>query len=108
MNPGAKFATEIETQTSPLASFLLTFLLPMAIFIGLGQYLSRRMMQQLGGKNALQFPGMGKSSAKVYVQSTDASTLTMWPARTRPREPAEIVDYLHNPQKYTEARCRHA
>ena len=54
---------------SPIMSFLLTGVLPMVIFILLGQYMSRKLLEQAGGKNAMSF-GMGKSNAKVYVQST--------------------------------------
>lgn len=66
---GAKFSKEIDQQLSPVASFLLTGVLPLIIFIALGQYLSRKMMNQMGGKNSMAF-GMGKSNAKVYVPST--------------------------------------
>lgn len=55
---------------SPLLSFLLTFILPMVIFIGIGQYMRKKMMEQMGGKNSMAF-GMGNGSAKVYVQSTE-------------------------------------
>src|SRR5699024_12114900 len=57
-------------QTCALPIFLLTFVLPMVIFIGLGQYMSKKILQQMGGKNSMSF-GMGKSNAKVYVQSTE-------------------------------------
>lgn len=67
---GAKFSKEIDQQISPLASFLLTGILPLVIFIALGQYMGRKMINQAGGKNSMAF-GMGKSNAKVYVPSTD-------------------------------------
>ena len=63
---GAKFSSEIVQQMSPLMSFLLTWVLPLAIFIGLGQLLSRQMMKKMGGSNSMMF-NMGKSNAKVYV-----------------------------------------
>ena len=66
---GAKFSKDIETTTSPLVSFLLTFVLPLIIFIGLGQYMGKKLMEQAGGKNSMAF-GFGKSNAKVYVPST--------------------------------------
>ena len=100
---GAQFAKDIEQPTSPIISFLTTFVLPMVIFIALGQYLSRKMMQQMGGKNSMQFPGMGKSNAKVYVQSTEGIHFSDVAGEDEAKESlAEIVDYLHNPQKYTE------
>ena len=67
---GAKFSKEIDQQISPLASFLLTGILPLVIFIALGQYMGRKMMNQAGGKNSMAFR-MGKSNAKVYVPSTE-------------------------------------
>ncbi len=101
---GATFATEIETPTSPLLNFFMTVILPILIFVALGQYMSRKMMQSLGGKNAMQFPGMGKSNAKVYVESTDGIHFSDVAGEDEAKESlAEIVDYLHNPKKYTEA-----
>ena len=99
---GAVFTKNIEDTTSPLLSFVLTFLLPLAIFIGIGRYMSKKMMEQLGGKNAMSF-GMGKSSAKVYVQSSDGIRFSDVAGEDEAKENlAEIVDYLHNPDKYTE------
>ena len=66
---GAEFARVIDEPISPFWSFVLTFVLPILIFVGLGQYMSRKLMEQAGGKNALSF-GMGNSSARVYVEST--------------------------------------
>ena len=66
---GATFDS-VSDQGSPILSFLLSFVLPLAIFIGLGQYMSKKMMEQMGGKNSMSF-GMGKSNARVYVQSSD-------------------------------------
>lgn len=66
---GAKFTKEVEQAGSPLLNIFLTVILPLLIFIGLGQYMSRKLIEQAGGKDALGF-GMGKSNAKVYVQST--------------------------------------
>ena len=67
---GATFSKDIEQTMSPIMSFLLTFILPMVIFIVLGQYLGRKLLEQAGGKNSMAF-GMGKSNARVYVQSTE-------------------------------------
>lgn len=99
---GAKFGANIEQTMSPVLSFLLTFVLPMVIFIGLGQYMSRKLMQQMGGKNSMSF-GMGKSNAKVYVQSTEGIHFDDVAGEDEAKESlAEIVDYLHNPKKYTD------
>lgn len=99
---GAIFSKNIEKKTSPILSFFLSFVLPLAVFIGLGQYLSKKMIQQMGGKNAMSF-GMGKSNAKVYVQSTDGIHFSDVAGEDEAKENlAEIVDYLHNPTKYTD------
>ena len=99
---GAVFAKDIERTMSPVLSFLLTFVLPMVIFIGLGQYMSKKILQQMGGKNSMSF-GMGKSSAKVYVQSTEGIRFDDVAGEDEAKESlAEIVDYLHNPKKYTD------
>lgn len=84
-NAGATFAKEIEKTTSPLVSFLVTGILPLVIFIVLGQYMSRKLMQQMGGgKNSMAF-GMGKSNAKIYVQSTEGIHFRMLRERMRRR-----------------------
>ena len=102
-NCGAKFDRVIEEPTSPLLSFLLTFILPILIFVGLGQYMSRKMMEQAGGRNSLSF-GMGKSSAKVYVQSTKGIRFDDVAGEDEAKESLqEIVDYLHDPGKYSQA-----
>ena len=99
---GAVFARDIEQTISPVLSFLLTFVLPMAIFIGLGQYMSKKLVQQMGGKNSMSF-GMGKSNAKVYVQSTEGIRFDDVAGEDEAKESlAEIVDYLHNPKKYSD------
>ncbi len=77
-------------------------ILPMVIFIGLGQYMSKKMMEQMGGKNSMAF-GMGNSNAKVYVQSTQGIHFNNVAGEDEAKESlAEIVDYLHNPKKYTD------
>ena len=99
---GATFAKNIDQQTSPLLSFLVTGLLPLVIFIILGNYMSKKLMEQVGGKNAMSF-GMGKSNAKVYVQSTEGIHFSDVAGEDEAKENlAEIVDYLHNPDKYTD------
>ncbi len=100
---GAKFGKVIQKETSPLMSFLLTVVLPIVIFIALGQYMSKKLMEQAGGKNSMAF-GMGKSNARVYVQSTQGIHFSDVAGEDEAKESlAEIVDYLHNPHKYTDA-----
>lgn len=100
---GAQFGRVVEKPVSPIWSFLLTFVLPLVIFVGLGQYMSKKLMEQAGGKNAMSF-GMGKSNAKMYVQSTKGIKFSDVAGEDEAKESlAEIVDYLHNPKKYTEA-----
>ena len=99
---GAKFSKDIETTTSPLVSFLLTFVLPLIIFIGLGQYMGKKLMEQAGGKNSMAF-GFGKSNAKFYVPSTQGIHFSDVAGEDEAKESlSEIVDYLHNPKKYSD------
>ena len=99
---GAKFSKDIETTTSPIVSFLLTFVLPLLIFIGLGQYMAKKLMEQAGGKDSLAF-GFGKSNAKIYVPSTQGIHFSDVAGEDEAKESlAEIVDYLHNPKKYSD------
>ena len=98
---GAKFEQEIQQTTSPILSFLLTFVLPLIIFVGLGQYMGKKLMDQAGGKNSMMF-GMGKSNAKIYVQSTEGIHFDDVAGEDEAKENLQgIVDYLHNPNKYT-------
>ena len=98
---GATFDS-VSDDGSPILSFLLSFVLPLVIFIGLGQYMSKKMMEQMGGKNSMSF-GMGKSNARVYVQSSDGIRFADVAGEDEAKENlAEIVDYLHNPKKYTD------
>ncbi|MCI7181726.1 MAG: ATP-dependent zinc metalloprotease FtsH [Lachnospiraceae bacterium] len=102
-NSGATFTRDIEETMSPVLSILLTVILPMLIFFGLGQYMSKKLMEQAGGKNSMAF-GMGKSNAKIYVQSTEGIHFSDVAGEDEAKENlAEIVDYLHNPGRYTEA-----
>ena len=84
---GAQFSSEIVEQASPLLSFLASFVLPIVIFVALGNYMNKKLMDKAGGgPGSMMFGGMGKSNAKVYVQvHPTASALPMWPARTKPR-----------------------
>ena len=100
---GAKFSKDVDSSTSPLVSMLITGLLPMLIFIGLGQYMAKKLREQMGGKDSLMFGGAGKSGAKVYVQSTQGIHFDDVAGEDEAKESlAEIVDYLHNPHKYTD------
>ncbi|MDD6175152.1 MAG: ATP-dependent zinc metalloprotease FtsH [Firmicutes bacterium] len=100
---GAVFASEIIEEASPILSFLLTWILPMVIFIGLGQLLTRQFMKKAGGgSNSMMF-NMGKSNAKVYVKSSNGIKFSDVAGEDEAKENlAEIVDYLHNPSKYSE------
>ncbi len=99
---GAVFSGEIIEQMSPLLSFLLTWVLPIVIFIGIGQYMSKKLMQRAGGANSMAF-GMGKSNAKVYVKSSEGIHFSDVAGEDEAKENLkEIVDYLHNPDKYKE------
>ncbi|WP_455013951.1 ATP-dependent zinc metalloprotease FtsH [Hominenteromicrobium sp.] len=99
---GAQFSGEIIEQMSPLLSFLLTWVLPIVIFIGIGQYMSKKLMQRAGGPNSMAF-GMGKSNAKVYVKSSEGIKFSDVAGEDEAKENLkEIVDYLHNPNKYQE------
>ncbi len=99
---GAAFARNIQKEMSPLLSFFLTFIMPILIFAILGQYLAKKMMSQAGGPNAMAF-GIGKSNAKVYVPSTDGIRFSDVAGEDEAKENlAEIVDYLHNPKKYSD------
>ncbi len=89
---GAKFSKDVDASTSPLLSLLIT-----------GQYMAKKLREQMGGKDSLMFGGMGKSNAKIYVQSTKGIRFDDVAGEDEAKESlAEIVDYLHNPQKYTD------
>ncbi len=99
---GAVFASEIVEQMSPFLSFLLSWLLPILIFVGLGQLMSRRMMNKAGGPNSMMF-GAGRSSAKIYVKSAEGIKFSDVAGEDEAKESlTEIVEYLHNPGKYRE------
>lgn len=99
---GAKFSREIEKETSPLMGFLLSWVLPMVMFIGIGQILSKNMMKKMGGNNSMMF-NMGNGNAKIYVKSSGGIKFSDVAGEDEAKENlTEIVDYLHNPRKYTE------
>ena len=99
---GAIFTSEIIEQTSPLLTFLLSWILPLLIFIGIGQLMAKQLMKNAGGSNSMMF-NMGKSNAKVYVKSSDGIRFSDVAGEDEAKENlTEIVDYLHNPKKYQE------
>ena len=101
-NAGAVFASPIAKEASPIMSFLMSWILPMVIFILLGQVLSRWMMKKMGGPNSMMFDA-AKSDAKVYVKSDTGTKFDDIEGVDEAEENLqEIVDYLHNPQKYME------
>ena len=100
---GAQFSSEIVEQASPLMSFLLSFVLPIVLFVWLGNVMNRKLMEKAGGANSMMFGGVGKSNAKVYVQSTHGIRFTDVAGEDEAKENLqEIVDYLHDPKKYEE------
>ena len=97
---GAVFSGEIVEQANPFISILLSWVLPVVIFIAIGQYMSKKLMQRAGGPNAMMF---GKSNAKVYVKSSEGIKFSDVAGEDEAKESlSEIVDYLHNPGKYRE------
>ena len=99
----AQFSSEIVEQASPLLSFLLSFVLPIVLFVWLGNFMNKKLMEKAGGANSMMFGGVGKSNAKVYVQSTHGIRFTDVAGEDEAKENLqEIVDYLHDPKKYEE------
>ena len=100
---GAEFSGQIIEQTSPVITFLVSWILPIIIFIGIGQYMSKKLMSRAsGGPDSMIF-GMGKSNAKVYVKSSEGIRFSDVAGEDEAKENlSEIVDYLHNPKKYKE------
>lgn len=97
---GAVYSGEIIEQTNPIISFLLSWVLPIVIFIAIGQFMSKKLMEKAGGPNAMSF---GKSNAKVYVKSSQGIKFSDVAGEDEAKESlSEIVDYLHNPNKYKE------
>ena len=99
---GAKFSSEIVEQMSPLLSFVISWILPILIFYVLGQWMSKKIMKKMGGSNSMMF-GMGKSNAKIYVKSSEGIKFADVAGEDEAKENlTEIVEYLHNPEKYKE------
>ena len=100
---GATFTSEIVEETSPLTSLLLSWLMPIGIFILLGQFLSKKLMDKAGGGAGSMMFNLGKSNAKVYVKSSDGIRFSDVEGVDEAEESLqEIVDYLENPAKYRE------
>ena len=94
---GAKFASAIPTQDSPLLSFLTTWVFPILLFVAIGQIMGRMLTKRIGG-NAMQF---GKSNAKIYVESQTGKTFADVAGQDEAKDALrEIVDFLHNPERY--------
>ena len=100
---GAQFKGEVIEEPNFLLSFLLTWILPMVIFIGIGQFMSKKMMDKAGGGSGSMMFNMGKTNAKVYVKSSNGIKFDDVEGVDEAEESLqEVVDYLHNPKKYTE------
>ena len=100
---GAKFSKDIETTTSPLVSFLLTFVLPLIIFIGLGQYMGKKLMEQAGGKNSMALRHSARAREGLCPVDPGHTVSATLRVRDEAKESlSEIVDYLHNPKKYSD------
>lgn len=101
-NSNAAFAKKIIEEASPIVSFLVSWVLPIAIFFILGQLLSKQMAKKMGGGNSMMF-NLGKSNAKIYVKSSNGIKFSDVAGEDEAKENlTEIVDYLHNPKKYEE------
>ena len=100
---GAEFTSEIIEEMNPLLSFFLSWVLPLLLFIGIGQFMSRKLMDKAGGGPGSMMFNLGKSNAKVYVKSSDGIKFSDVEGVDEAEENLqEIVDYLENPQKYQE------
>lgn len=100
---GAKFSTQIIEETSPIVSFVVYWVLPLVILFVLGQLLSRWIMKKMGGGAGSMMFDLGKSNARVYVKSSSGIRFDDVAGEDEAKENlAEIVEYLHDPKKYTE------
>ncbi len=100
---GARFSSQIVEQMSPILSFVISWILPLVLMIGLGQYFSKKLVEKAGGGAGSMMFGMGKSNAKVYVKSTSGIKFDDVAGEDEAKEIlSEIVDFLHNPKKYEE------
>ena len=97
---GADFTGEIIEATNPLLSALLSWVLPILIFFGIGHYMNKRLMKNMGGPGAMQF-GMGKSNAKIFVKPTNGIKFSDVAGEDEAKDSLqEVVEYLHDPTKY--------
>lgn len=97
---GADFTGEIVEAMNPILSALLSWVLPLLIFFGIGQYMNKRLMKNMGGPGAMQF-GMGKSNAKIFVKPTNGIKFADVAGEDEAKDSLqEVVEYLHNPTKY--------
>ena len=100
---GAKFESEIDSGTSPLLYILITCVLPIALMLLVFHFFNKKMVQRMGGGDSSMMFGMGKSNAKVYVKSTTGIKFKDVAGEEEAKELlAEIVDYLHKPERYKE------
>ena len=100
---GATFSKEVVEQTSPLLDILMWWILPTAFFILIGRIISKQLMNRAGGPNSMMFNMGGNSNAKIYVKSADGIKFDDVAGEEEAKENlTEIVDYLHNPEKYRE------
>jgi len=101
-NAGATFSSEIVEQSSPVLSFLIWFVLPIILFSAIGNQMNKKLMEKAGGgPGSMIFGGMGKSNAKVYVQSTAGIRFADVAGEDEAKENLqEVVNYLHDPSKY--------
>ena len=100
---GAEFASEIVEQMSPFLNILLTWVLPVVLFIGIGQYMAKKLTDKAGGGAGSMMFGMGKSNAEIYVQSTEGIRFADVAGEDEAKENLqEVVNYLHDPSKYQE------
>ena len=97
---GAQYSGQVMEQANPILTFLLSWVLPIVIFVAIGQFMSKKLMQRAGGPNAMSF---GKANAKVYVKSSEGIRFSDVAGEDEAKENlSEIVDYLHDPTKYKE------
>lgn len=97
---GADFTGEIVKAMNPLLSALLSWVLPILIFFGIGHYMNKRLMKNMGGPGAMQF-GMGKSNAKIFVKPTNGIKFSDVAGEDEAKDSLqEVVEYLHDPTKY--------
>lgn len=100
---GAKFESEIDSGTSPLLYILIGYVLPIALMLLVFHFFNKKMAQRMGGGDSSMMFGMGKSNAKVYVKSTTGIKFKDVAGEEEAKELlAEIVDYLHKPERYKE------